>query len=48
MMQARRGWHPNSGLPEFGINKCRKSGKPDVRDKPGHDGQNASEAPLIT
>ena len=27
----RRGWHRNSGFPEFGINKCRKSGKPDLR-----------------
>ena len=27
----RRGCHPNSGLPEFGINRRRKSGKPDLR-----------------
>ena len=27
----RRGWHRNSGLPEFRTIKCRKSGKPDLR-----------------
>jgi hypothetical protein len=33
----RRGWHRNSGLPELRTIECRKSGKPDLRDEPGHD-----------
>ncbi len=33
----RRGWHANSGLPEFARFKKPKSGKPDLGDKPGHD-----------
>jgi hypothetical protein len=29
--KARRGWRRNSGLPEFRITKCCKSGKPDLQ-----------------
>ncbi len=28
---ARRGWHRKSGLPDFSIIVCRKSGTPDLR-----------------
>jgi len=28
LLKERRGWHPNSGLPELGIDAWRKSGSP--------------------
>jgi hypothetical protein len=30
-LQTKRGWHRNSGLPEFRILKRCKSGKPDLQ-----------------
>jgi hypothetical protein len=44
----RRGWHPSSGLPELGIMKNRRdSGKPDLRDKPGHDDETVPNQPSM-
>jgi len=40
----RRGWYRKSGLPDFRIKYCYKSGKPDCSDKPGHD-ERAPERP---
>jgi hypothetical protein len=34
----RDGWQRNLGLPEFRNLKRRKSGRPGLRVKPGHDG----------
>jgi hypothetical protein len=31
IVQAKRGWHRNSGLPELRLFERRKSGKPDLR-----------------
>jgi hypothetical protein len=41
------GLHRTSGPPEVRTYKCRKSGKPDLRVKPGNDGRELASASAL-
>ena len=43
LLAKKDGLHRTSGLPEVRTFKCRKSGKPDLRVKPGNDDRDSVE-----